>query len=127
MCTQLEGSINTPKNPFIKARHTLNGFTNHVVSCETIGSFDFSSWKEGHVVVPTSAPEEEEEEVTIKPDATIPTTKATTTTTTKATTTTAPPAKVPNVTPKPMPIFPFNARCDIDTSSTFQAIKVYLK
>lgn len=119
--------MNTPKNPFIKARHTLNGFTNHVVSCETIGSFDFSSWKEGHVVVPTSAPEEaEEEEVTVKPDATIPTTKATTTTTTIATTT-APPAKVPNVTPKPMPIFPFNARCDIDTSSTFQAIKVYLK
>ena len=46
MCTQLEKSVKTTQNPFIKAYKKHNGVFNDVLSCGEIGSFDFSAWKE---------------------------------------------------------------------------------
>lgn len=46
MCTQLEKSAKTTKNPFIKAYQTYRGIYNEVLSCTEIGKFDFSAWRE---------------------------------------------------------------------------------
>ena len=46
MCTQLERSAKTTKNPFIKAYQTYRGIYNEVLSCTEIGKFDFSAWRE---------------------------------------------------------------------------------
>ena len=46
MCTQLEKSVKTTMNPFIKAKRTFKGVYNRILSCEEIGGFDFSAWKE---------------------------------------------------------------------------------